>query len=78
MGPSPLWEGAVLRRGRAAHCKVSGCSAMSCAKTDEPIETPFGLSAFNHVLDGVHTGAAWQIPLNRPYAVAMRPVVKLL
>jgi len=51
---------------------------MSCAKTDEPIETPFGLSAFNHVLDGVHTGAAWQIPLNRPYAVVMRPVVKLL
>ena len=27
---------------------------------------------------GVHTGATWRIPLNRPCAVAMRPYVKLL
>ena len=26
----------------------------------------------------MHTAATWQIPLNRPYAAAMHPVVKLL
>jgi len=26
----------------------------------------------------VHTAAMWQIPLNRPDAAAMQPVVKLL
>jgi len=40
----------------ASHCKVQGRSAVSCAKTAEPIEMPFGLWARmgprNHVLDG--------------------------
>ena len=31
-----------------------------------------------HVLGVLHTGATWQIPLNRPCAAAMQPVVKLL
>jgi len=31
-----------------------------------------------NVLGGVHTGAMWQLPLNRPCMAAMRPVVKLL
>ena len=31
-----------------------------------------------HVLGAVYTGATWFIPLNRPCAAAMRPVVKLL
>ena len=43
----------------------------------EPIETPFGLwtrvGLRNHVLGGVHTGATWRIPLNRPRVEAMRP-----
>ena len=39
----PLWEGAILRGERAARCKVYGRSAVSCAKTVEPIEMLFGL-----------------------------------
>ena len=39
-----------------AHCKVKGLSAVSCAKTAEPIEMLFGmwsrLGHRNHVLDG--------------------------
>jgi len=32
-GQHPPWEGAILRgRGRAAHCKVYGHSAVICAK----------------------------------------------
>ena len=44
-GPDPPCEEAVLRGG-AAHCKV-GTSAVSCAKTAEPIEMSF----WNMVLD---------------------------
>ena len=55
---------------------------MSPAKTAEPIEMPFGLwnrvGPRKHVLGGVYTGATWRIPLNRPYAAAMRPIVKLV
>jgi len=43
----------------------------------KPIEMPFGLwtwvSPRKHALGGVHT-----LPLNRPYAAAMRPVLKVL
>jgi len=35
------WEGAILGE-RDAHCKVGLC-AVSCAKTAEPIDFPFGL-----------------------------------
>jgi len=42
---------------RTAHCKVQGFSAVSCAKTAEPIEIPFGTLSWvnpaDHVLDGV-------------------------
>jgi len=41
-GPDTRYKGAVLR-GMAAHCKVSGLSAVSYAKTAEPIEMPFGM-----------------------------------
>jgi len=55
-GPDPPWEGAILRRGRASHCKVYRQSAVICAKTAEPIEMPFGLRARmgqrNRVLHG--------------------------
>jgi len=45
-----------------------------------PFETLDSGRPRKHVLGGVHTGATWRIPLllNRPYAAAMRPVVKLL
>ena len=43
--------------GRAAHCKVKGCFAMSFAKTAEPFEMLFGIWTLtvprNHVLHGV-------------------------
>jgi len=59
--------------------------AVSCKKMVEPIEMPFGLWTRvvprKHVVwcaCGVHTGVTWRIPLNRPRAAAMRPVVKLL
>jgi len=55
---------------------------MSCAKTAELIEMPFGLWTLagprKHVLGEVHTDATWQTPLNRPCAAAMRSIVKLL
>ena len=49
----------------AAHCKVQGLSAVSCAKTAELIKIAFGMRTQQgprkHVLDGVHTGATWRI-----------------
>jgi len=52
----PLWEWASLRE-RGAHCKVQGLTAVSCAKTAEPTDFPFGLwtrvnqrkHKFNHI-----------------------------
>jgi len=39
-------NGAILRGGEGtAHCKLQGRSAVSCAKTAEPIEMPFGVGA---------------------------------
>jgi len=50
----PLWEWASLRE-RCAHCKVQGLTAVSCAKTAEPTEMPFGMwnrvGPMKHVLD---------------------------
>jgi len=61
---------------------MSDDTAMSCAKMAEPIEMPFGLwtrmGRKKHVLGAMHTGATWQIPLNRPCEVTMQLVVKLL
>jgi len=55
---------------------------VSCAKTVEPIEMPFWIGSQmgprKPVLGRVHTGATCWIPLNHPYAAAMRPYVKLL
>ena len=66
----------------AAYCKLYGFSAVTCAKTAEPIEIPFGLwtrvGPRKHVLGGAHIGATWRIRSNRPCAAAMRPFVKLL
>ena len=39
----PAWEWAILRGDGVAHCKVHGHSALSCAKTAEPIKIPFRL-----------------------------------
>ena len=77
-GPSPPWEGAILREGKGWPVAEYSDSA----KTAEPIEMPFGtwtqVVTRKHVLAGVHTSATWRIPLNRPRAATMRPVVKLL
>jgi len=48
----------------------------------ELIEMPFGMwtrvGPRKHVLHGdMHIGVTWRIRLNRPYATAMRPFVKL-
>jgi len=47
----------------------------------EPIQMPFGLWTWvgsrNHVLGGVHSGATWQLPLNRPCAAAMQPFYQI-
>jgi len=54
---------------------------VSCLKTAEPIEVPFGIwtqvGPRDYVLGRLLTGATWRILLNRPRAAAMRPVVKL-
>jgi len=43
----------------------------------EQIEMPFGLRVWvgprKHLLGGVHSGATWQIPLNRPCVAAVWP-----
>jgi len=39
--PDPVCEGTIFWEKRATHCKVQGLSAVSCAKTAEPIELPF-------------------------------------
>jgi len=67
---------------RLAHCKVQGQFSTSCSKMAELIEVLFRIwtrvDHRKHVLGGVHTGATWRIPLNRPCAAAMWPIVKLL
>jgi len=65
------------------YVNIALCTTVHRAvKTAEPIEMPFGIwtrvGPRKHVLGGVHIGATWRIPLNRPCAAAMRPVVKLL
>ena len=68
-----------IRRGNfegkgAAHCKIPGHSAVSCAKIAESIEIPFGMwtrvGPRKHILDRVHTSANC--------AATMRPFVELL
>jgi len=58
---------------------LSVCHSSRTAKTAEPIEMPFEICTRvgpkKYVLGGMHTGATWRIPLNRPCAAAMRPVV---
>ena len=55
--PASERQGAILR-GKANRCKVYGRSAVSCAKTDQPIEMPFGLrirvGSRNNVSNEVH------------------------
>jgi len=55
-GPYPPCKMAILRGKGAAHCKVLGLSAVSSAKTAEPIEMPFGIWTLvgprKHVLGG--------------------------
>ena len=42
-GPDPPCRMTILRGRGAAHCIVVGPSAVSCAKTSEPIEMTFGV-----------------------------------
>jgi len=50
---------------------VQSVTAVSCAKTVEPIKMPFVLRTQagprNHVLGGLQTEATWQIPLNHSW-----------
>jgi len=79
-GPDPPWEGTILA-DRGTHCKVWGLSAVSCAKTAEPINLPFGLwtrmgrrrknsmvfaRCCQCALIGRHVAATWRIRLNHP------------
>ena len=56
-GPHHLLEKDNIEGERVADYKVTRLSAVSCAKTAEPIEMPFGLwtlvGSRNHVSDGV-------------------------
>ena len=59
------------------------CTSVSSAKTAEPIEMPFGEGADScglkeALIDAVHIGATWRIPINDPCAAAIRQYVKLL
>jgi len=72
----PHGKGVVLRQEGATHCKVYGRSAVSCAKTAEPIEMPFGslarMGPKNHVL-GEYPDPPWEGAIFRGKG---RPVVK--
>jgi len=78
----PKNHGGHIPRGKGQPVVKYGNTAMSCAKTAGLVEMPFGIGTLvgprKHVFGGVHTGATWQIPLIRPCAVVMWPVVKLL
>jgi len=56
-------------------------SVVSYAKMAEPIKLWFGLwsrlGPRKHAVGGVHIGATWQVPLNRTYAVTMRPFCQI-
>ena len=39
----PPGKGTILGGKAVAHCKVQGYSALSCAKTAEPIKMSFGI-----------------------------------
>jgi len=81
-GSDALMERSDFKGEGATRCELHRLSAVSCAKTAEPIDMPFGfctpVGPRKYVLGGAHTGATWRILLNRPCAAAMRPVVKLL
>jgi len=55
--PDPPWEGATSWGEGVAHCKVQEHSAVSCAKTAEPFEMPFGL--WTRVDLRNHVGCNW-------------------
>jgi len=73
----PRCRRAIFRR-RAVLYKVYGLSAVSCAKTAEPIKMPFGEST--RVAQGTrwgHIGTTWRIRLNCPCAAAMQPFCQI-
>jgi len=55
--PDPPWEGAILKGKGVARFKLQEHPAVSCPKTAEPVEMPFGwyarMSHRNHVLDRI-------------------------
>jgi len=69
-----------MGRGKGRPVVKYGDTVLRC--TTELIEMSFETWTWvgprKHVLARVHTGATWRIPLNRPCAAAMRPVLKIL
>jgi len=55
-GPDPVMRMCNFEGERAPHCKVQGCSVVSCAEAAEPVNVPFGtwtqVGPRNHALDG--------------------------
>jgi len=89
LGPRSPCEGAVIR-GKDMHGHARWHCAISCAKTSEPIDLPFGLWTRvgrrkhkfivfarwrQRALTGGHVSTTWWIRLNRTSVVAMRPLV---
>jgi len=77
----PPCEGTILRGEGAAHRKVYGRYAISCANTAEPITMSFWMwtrvGPNKHASDVGHVGATWRIRLNRPCAAAVRPLCRI-
>jgi len=71
--PDPPWEGAIL--GKGAPIVKYRDTAVTCAKTDEPIVMPFGLSARSvvrsHEVDGAQSP-----PRERAILGKWSPIVK--
>jgi len=70
----PQCKAAISSGIGMAKIKVQGPSAVSCAKTAEPIKMSFQVwtrvGPRKHVLDGVHVVATWRIRLNHVRAAA--------
>jgi len=76
------WEGAVLRgRPIVRYRDILRRAAQKRLKRSGS-RLGFGLGlaqgTWKYILGGVHTGATWRIPLNRPCVAAMGLVMKLL
>jgi len=80
-GPDHLWEGAILNQKGQPIVKYRDTLPWAVQKQLNRLKCRLGWGlgwVQGTMLGGGGHCATWWIPLNHPYAAAMRPVVKLL